>query len=83
MDVQFLIGLLVWVSEQRWQGDLGLGWLHPLAMLGAVALAHVGRARADRDRNATSTDKGRQAAIFFTASLLVILIAIPLYSWPV
>jgi hypothetical protein len=83
MDVQFLIGLLVWVLGQRWQGDVGLGWLHPLAMLVAVALAHVGRARADRDRDATSTDKGRQAAIFFTASLLVILIAIPLNSWPV
>lgn len=83
MDVQFLIGLLVWVLEQRWQGDVGLGWLHPLAMLVAVALAHVGRARADLGRHATSTDKGRQGAIFFTASLLVILIAIPLNSWPV
>jgi hypothetical protein len=83
MDVQFLIGLLVWVLGQRWQGDLGLGWLHPLAMLAAVALAHVGRARADLDRNATSTEKGRQAAIFFTASLLVILIAIPFSSWPI
>ncbi len=83
MDVQFLIGLLVWVLGQRWQGDVGLGWLHPLAMLAAVALAHVGRARADRDRNATSREKGRQAAIFFTASLLVVLVAIPINSWPV
>ena len=83
MDVQFLIGLLVWLTEQRWQGDVGLGWLHPIAMLAAVALAHIGRARADVGRNATSTDKGRQAAFFFAASLLVILIAIPLNSWPV
>ncbi len=83
MDVQFLLGVFVWVTEQRWQVDLGLGWLHPLAMLLAVALAHIGRARADRDRNATSTDKGRQAAIFFAASLLVVLVAIPLNSWPV
>ncbi|HEX8218634.1 MAG TPA: hypothetical protein VF914_05410 [Chloroflexia bacterium] len=81
--MQFLLGLLVWVTEQRWQGDVALGWLHPIAMLAAVALAHIGRARADLDRNATSTDKGRQATIFFAASLLVILIAIPLNSWPV
>ncbi|HEY0070389.1 MAG TPA: hypothetical protein VGE04_10515 [Chloroflexia bacterium] len=81
MDIQFLIGALVWVLERRWEGDIALGWLHPLAMFAAVALAHVGRARADR--NATSTDKGRQAAIFFTASLVVILIAIPLSSWPI
>lgn len=81
MDIQFLIGLLVWVLERRWEADVALGWFHPLAMLGAVALAHVGRTRADR--NATSTDKGRQAAIFFTASLVVILIAIPIGSWPI
>jgi hypothetical protein len=83
MDIQFLTGILVWVLERRWEGDAVLGWFHPLAMLVAVALAHVGRARADRDRNATSIDKGRQAALFFTASLLVVLIAIPLASWPI
>jgi hypothetical protein len=83
MDVQFLIGALVWVLERRWEGDAVLGWFHPLAMLLAVALAHVGRSRADRDRNATSTDKGRQGALFFTASLVIVLIAIPLTSWPI
>lgn len=83
LDVQFLIGVLVWVLEQRWAGDVALGWLHPLAMLVAVALAHVGRARADRDHNATSREKGRQVAIFFTASLILILVAIPLSSWPI
>jgi uncharacterized membrane protein YiaA len=83
MDVQFLLGVLVWVLGRRWEGEAALGWFHPLAMLVAVALAHVGRARADRDRNATSTEKGRQAAMFFTASLVVVLIAIPLASWPI
>ncbi len=81
MDVQFLIGLLVWVLARRWEGDLAMGWLHPLAMLVAVALAHVGRSRVDR--SATSRDKARQAALFFTASLAIILVAIPLSSWPV
>ncbi|MDQ3927881.1 MAG: hypothetical protein M3328_01910, partial [Chloroflexota bacterium] len=74
MDIQFLIGVLVWVLERRWEGDVALGWLHPLAMLLAVALAHIGRSRADRD--ATSGEKGRQAAIFFSVSLLMILVAI-------
>ncbi|HEX8231439.1 MAG TPA: hypothetical protein VF826_19330 [Chloroflexia bacterium] len=83
MDIQLLIGALVWVLERRWEGDAALGWFHPLAMLGAVALAHIGRARADRDRNATSSEKGRQAALFFVASLVVVLIAIPFASWPV
>src|SRR5689334_10675655 len=81
MDVQLLIGVIVWVVEQRWTGDVVLGWLHPIAMLGAVALAHIGRVRADRAT--TDRDRGRQAALFFVVSLVVILIAIPLASWPV
>jgi hypothetical protein len=81
MDIQFLIGVVVWVSEARWGGDVALGWLHPLAMLGAVALAHIGRARAER--STLAPDKGRQAALFFVLSFVVILIAIPIGSWPV
>jgi len=81
LDIQVVIGLIVWISQQRWSGDLFLGYIHPLLMLGAVALAHVGRAQADRatgDKN-----KGRLATEFFVASFVVILIAIPLASWPV
>ena len=81
LDIQVLVGVLVWVLGQRWSGDPILGWLHPVAMLGAVGLAHVGRRRSDNERE--SRLKGRQAAIFFGASLLVVLVAIPLYSWPI
>jgi hypothetical protein len=81
MDIQFLIGVIVWVSESRWSGDVVLGWLHPIAMLGAVALAHIGRTRAERA--ATDRDRGRQTALFFAVSFVVILIAIPLGSWPI
>jgi hypothetical protein len=50
-------------------------------MLGAVALAHIGRTRAERA--ATDRDRGRQTALFFAVSFVVILIAIPLGSWPI
>ena len=49
-------------------------------MLGAVALAHVGRARIEAARE--SRERGARALFFFGASLLVILIAVPLYAWP-
>lgn len=79
MDVQLLIGIVLWVLESRWAGDPILSFLHPLAMIVAVSLAHVGRARSDRAEG--SAAKGMQAVIFFVLSLAVILIAIPLYSW--
>jgi vacuolar-type H+-ATPase subunit I/STV1 len=81
MDVQLLIGVVVWIVEQRWAGDLFLGYIHPLAMIAAVGLAHVGRQRADRASD--SRDKGRLATIFFVASFVVILITIPLCAWPI
>lgn len=82
LDVQVLVGLVLWVLESRWQGsDAALSWLHPILMLGAVALAHVGRARSDRVGG--SVNKGRQAAVFFGLSLMVVLAGIPLNSWPV
>jgi predicted membrane-bound mannosyltransferase len=81
MDLELLIGLALWFVESRWSSsDTVLSWLHPLAMVAAVGLAHVGRVRSDRAT--ASADRGRQAAIFFAASLMVVLVAIPLYSWP-
>ncbi len=81
MDIQVLVGIIVWLLEQRWSGDAYLGYIHPVLMLGAVALAHIGRTRADKAEGPTA--KGRTAALFFIASLVVVLIAIPFKAWPV
>jgi hypothetical protein len=81
MDIQLLIGVVVWISEQKWSGDVMLGYVHPLAMVAAVGLAHMGRVRADKEPD--DRQKGRQVLLFFVASFVVILVAIPLGSWPV
>ncbi len=81
VDIQFLIGAVLWFGEGRWDGaDPFLSWVHPPAMIAAVALAHVGRVRADRATGDTA--KGTQAALFFGLSLVVMLVAIPLAAWP-
>jgi hypothetical protein len=80
MDVQLLIGVALWLAEQRWSiGDTFLTWFHPLLMIAAVGLAHVGRARSDRAEGDKA--RGTAATMFFGASLLVVLVAIPLYAW--
>src|SRR4051794_12459136 len=81
LDIQALIGIILWISESRWTGDLYLGWAHPLGMLAALAVAHIGRARSDRA--STDRDRGRTVATFFLISFVIILIAIPLGAWPV
>jgi vacuolar-type H+-ATPase subunit I/STV1 len=82
MDLQALVGILLWLLGQRWN-DAYLGWFHPLAMIGAVGLAHVGRVRSERADAGGARARGRQAVLFFTISLVVVLLAIPLYAWPV
>ncbi|MEO6458483.1 MAG: hypothetical protein ABIO92_09485 [Chloroflexia bacterium] len=80
MDIQALIGLVVWVLGSGWAGDTFLGWIHPGLMLAAIGLAHVGRARSEKAEG--SKAKGRQATLFFDLSLLMVLVAIPTASWP-
>lgn len=81
MDIQLLIGIVLWVVEERWRvGDL-VTWGHPLAMVAAVGLAHVGRGRIDAANS--GRERGVRAAFFFGASLLIVLVAIPFYSWPI
>ena len=51
---------------------------HPVGMIVAIALAHVGRARARKA--ATSEAKHKTALIFFGLALVVLLLSIP---WPI
>jgi hypothetical protein len=41
LDVQVLIGVVVWVLNQAWTRDAFIGFIHPVLMLAAVAVAHV------------------------------------------
>lgn len=51
---------------------------HPVGMIVAIALAHIGRGRVRKA--ATSEAKHKRALIFFGLALLVLLLSIP---WPV
>jgi hypothetical protein len=51
---------------------------HPVGMIAAIALAHIGRVRARKA--ATSEAMHKTALIFFGLALLVLLLSIP---WPV
>ena len=51
---------------------------HPVGMIVAIALAHIGRGRVRKA--ATSEAKHKTALIFFGLALLVLLLSIP---WPV
>jgi hypothetical protein len=84
LDIQVLLGLINWVG-QGWaalvpqaMSSSALRFFaveHPLIMLLALVVAHVGRIRSRRGETAES--QHRAAAIFYTLSLLLIISAIP------
>jgi hypothetical protein len=91
LDVQFLIGLLlyVWLSpfiRDAW-ADMGATMRnaplrffaveHVTGMLIALALAHVGKSKIGKAADAAQ--KHKLAVIFFSLAMVVILLSIP---WP-
>ncbi len=42
LDIQVLLGIVLWIMQQRWLGnDPTASWEHPVTMLIGVAVAHV------------------------------------------
>jgi hypothetical protein len=89
LDLQFLVGLILYIVSPLTQAavqNFGAAMAnsvlrffsleHVVLMVVAIALAHVGRALAQK---ATGIARHRRAAIFYGLALLVILSAIP---WP-
>ena len=91
LDLQFLIGLLLYVFlspvTQSAFVDMAAAMAashirffvveHPFGMIVAIALAHIGRVRVRKASDSESRHK--RALIFFGLSLLILLASIP---WP-
>lgn len=94
IDIQILVGLIVYfffsptlsvigttgMSLGEVMGNSAIRFAaieHPLLMLAGMGVAHVGRTRSKKA--AEPVDKFKQAALFFIAAVILIIIAVP---WP-
>jgi hypothetical protein len=91
LDVQFLVGLVLYagLSPVTWEafGDMGAAMRNPIlrfyavehavAMIAALALVHIGRARIKKAADGRA--RHRTAVVFFGLGLLLMLLMIP---WP-
>jgi len=76
MGVQSVIGVVLWITAERWTGgDAFLSFIHPAVMLAAVGLAHFGLAHAYREQ-----DPGRAnglALLTISGTFAIVLVTIP------
>jgi len=73
IDVQVLLGIVLWVFDEGWNESFFFKVIHPIFMLAAAAVAHAGVVMARRrpERADLTTVVG------FTAALVLIVAAIP------
>jgi hypothetical protein len=79
LDIQLLLGILLWITERRWSDGAFFGFVHPLVMIAAVAVAHLGNVRIRRETDATA--RHRWLALSLLVVLILVTAAIPSYSW--
>jgi len=73
LDIQWLLGVILWIVQQRWNGAVPLAsFEHPVTMTLALVAGHIGWSRARKAT--TSAAKFRAATVgFLLAGLLVAL----------
>ncbi len=75
LDIQVLIGIVLWVLSQAWEANPFLAVIHPVIMLLAVGVAHV-TVRRSRG-NGTSPAAYWIGGLGFLGALALVVAAIP------
>ena len=74
IDIQVAIGAVIWIFYDGWKRGFFFGVLHPVSMLLALGVAHVGFAVAKRREDVRSW---LIVTLASAASLILIITAIP------
>lgn len=79
VDIEVLIGIVLWIGEGRWSGDpFFTSILHPIIMLTALAVAHISMSRSRAQRGA---ERHRIVGIGLLLALIIIAVGVPTYAW--
>jgi hypothetical protein len=73
MDIQFLLGLVLWIARQQWTIPLPMRtWEHPVTMILAIAVAHIAWSRVKQTE--TSAAKYRIGVIGYAVAGLLLTV---------
>ena len=79
LDIQLLLGLVVYGTGSHWESGNFLAYIHPLVMIVAIVVAHATTILIRRTEPASA--KFRTLAIGLFVALFLITAAIPSGSW--
>lgn len=75
IDIQFLVGVILWIVQQRWNGiDTAVSWEHPVTLLIATALTHIASSRVKKAP--TDAAKFQAALIGYIIAGLVVAVGV-------
>lgn len=73
IDIQWLLGIILWIIQQRWLGGSALvSWEHPTTMTLALIAAHIGWSRAKR----ATVDKAKFSTAFLGFLIAGLLVSV-------
>lgn len=73
IDIQFLMGMILWVLGKRWEGqDTLRSWEHPATMIMAVFLVHMGSVLTKKDGIEDSSRYKKMLLFSFIAIALMV-----------
>lgn len=79
IDIEVLIGIVLWIGQGRWSGDpFFTSILHPIIMLAALAVAHAAMSRSRAQRG---PDRHRIVGLGLLLALILMVLGIPQYAW--
>jgi hypothetical protein len=78
LDIQVLIGLLVWIAGTGWDLEVFRAWIHPAGMLIALGVGHALVGRAIKSGKPTAY---RSAALGILVTLVIVAGTIPSDAW--
>jgi hypothetical protein len=73
-DIQVTIGVILYFVNQGWEQGGFIGVFHPLAMLAAIAVFHIGLSRGRRQGGGAGW---RTVALMTLLSLILVLAGVP------
>lgn len=75
IDIQVLIGLVIYVANSWWAGNVFYAYIHPIMMLLALGVAHMGRGR--EKRAMAAGQPGGSGLFAYIASLALLVLGVP------